>query len=342
MNMHRFFSLLPAIYLALAMQAQDDYQLVWNADFVSDRLPANWNIEVNDYGGGNNELQYYCERGVSLGTDPKEGKHCLILTATKEPYGDRDCTSGRVNTLGHTYFTYGMIEARIWFPNTANGLWPAFWMMGNDFNQVGWPACGETDIIELGHKDAFNSGTQDRYFNGASHWGPNRQGHCQYYKNYTNEYSVEDGFHIFTCVWTPEKVAMYVDKDVHPGAQPYYEMTIPVSSDTYAPGTYFHKPEFIIFNLAVGGDFPGIYTINQVSALAGGPRSMYIDWLRIYQRGDQGESFDSDVPTEDIEQAASAVENIGQDATARIILRDGRLLIRRAGELFDLQGRLMP
>lgn len=318
-----------------------DYELVWNADFVANQLPANWNIEVNGDGGGNNELQYYCEKAVTLGIDPNESKHCLILTATKENYGGKNCTSGRVNTLGHTYFKYGRIDARIWFPNTANGLWPAFWMMGNDYPQSGWPACGETDIIELGNSGGFN-GTQDRYFNGASHWGPNWQSHCQDYNSITNSYSVEDGFHIFTCVWTPEKVAMYVDKDAHPNDQPYYEIAIPASNDDYAPGKYFHKPEFIIFNLAIGGDFPGIYSINQITALANGPRSMYIDWVRIYQRGDEGQSFYSDVPTEDIEVSTAAV---GQSATDNVkpakILRDGQLLIQRGNEVYDLQGNVI-
>lgn len=320
-----------------ACGAIGDYELVWNADFAVNSLPANWNIEVNGDGGGNNELQYYCEKGVSLGTDPKEGKHCLILTATKESYHGKSCTSGRVNTLGHTYFQYGKIEARIWFPQTANGLWPAFWMMGNDFSQVGWPACGETDIIELGHQNGFN-GTQDRYFNGASHWGPNWQTHYQDANSITNSYSVEDGFHIITCVWTPEKISMFLDKDAHPTAAPYYEIAITPSDADDAPGKYFHKPNFVIFNMAVGGNFPGIWDINGVTALAYGPRSMYIDWVRIYQRGDAGQSFTSNVPSEAIENDLSTVDNT-QIGTAPVkILRDGQLLIQRGNELFDIQG----
>lgn len=313
------------------------YELVWNADFASDQLPANWNIEVNGDGGGNNELQYYCAKAVTLGKDPVEGKHCLILTATKESYGGRDCTSGRVNTLNHTYFKYGKIEARIWFPNTANGLWPAFWMMGNDFPQAGWPACGETDIVELGNSGGFN-GTQDWYFNGASHWGPNWQTHCQDYNSVIYDYSVEDGFHIFTCIWTPQRVSMYVDRDAHPTANPYYEISIPASSDDYAPGKYFHKPEFIIFNLAVGGNFPGIYSVSQVTALGNGSRSMYVDWVRVYQRGDQGESFYSDVPSEAIEGVSTGVEHAEADVAPQKILRDGQLLIQRGNALYDLQG----
>ena len=318
----------------------DDYELVWNADFVSATLPANWNIEVNDEGGGNNELQYYCAKGVSMGKDPQEGKHCLILTATKEDYLTRKCTSGRVNTLEHTYLKYGKIEARIWFPNTANGLWPAFWMMGNDINDVGWPACGETDIVELGNAGGFG-GNQDRYFNGASHWGPDWQNHYQDANVITNSYSVEDGFHIFTCIWTPQKVAMYVDKEAYPNVGPYYEKAIPASSDQSAPGYYFHKPNFIILNLAVGGDFPQIWDINGITALAGGPRSMYIDWVRIYQRGDASESFVSNVASEAIEDVTSAVDVINQESECKKILHEGQVLILRGGHVYTLTGQII-
>ena len=319
----------------------DGYQLIWNADFASGSLPSNWNIEVNGDGGGNQELQYYNASGVSVGKDPQEGKSCMILTARKEDCNGKHFVSGRVNTLGHTYFQYGKIEARIWFPKTANGLWPAFWLMGNDFNQVGWPACGETDIIELGNSYGFD-GNQERYFNGASHWGPKWDAHYQDANAIVNSYSVEDGFHIFTCVWTPQKVAMYVDKDAHPTAAPYYEKAIPVSSEDDAPGKYFHKPEFIIFNLAVGGLFPGIQTTEGITALANGPRSMYIDWVRIYQRGDAGESFHSDVPSEIIEELSTGWVNVqGNDVPYMKVLHNGAIYILRNGQLYDINGRIV-
>lgn len=316
----------------------DGYTLVWNADFASSSVPSNWNIEVNGDGGGNNELQYYCTKGVSVAQDPAEGKHCLVLTATKENYMGKKCTSGRVNTLGNTYFQYGKIEARVWFPKTARGLWPAFWMMGNDFSSVGWPACGETDIVELGNSNGFG-GNEERYFNGASHWGPDWQTHYQNANAVTNGYSVEDGFHIFTCIWTPEKVSMYVDRAAHPSAAPYYEMTIPVSTQSNAPGKYFHKPNFIIFNLAVGGNFPGIYDINNVTALADGPRSMYVDWVRVYQRGDEGESFHSSVASEDIEEEGTAVPTVSASGVPQKVLRDGKIVIVREGKEYTILGQ---
>ena len=316
-----------------------NYTLVWNADFTEHSLNSEaWNIEVNGDGGGNNELQYYCEKGVSLGVEPTTGKHCLILTATREDYKGKTCTSGRVNSLGKVYFQYGKVEARIFFPQTANGLWPAFWMMGNDYPEVGWPACGETDIIELGHQNGIKAGTQDRFFNGASHWGPRWDKHYQYAQDITNPYSVEDGFHTITCIWDAEHVAMYVDMDTYPNAKPYYQMTIPESSEDNAPGKYFHKPNFIIFNLAVGGNFPGIWDINAVTALQSGARSMYVDYVRVYQRGVEGESFVSNVPSDPIEEEPMAIVNPEVEQQVQKVFRNGRLYLIRNGVAYDVLG----
>lgn len=323
----------------IAVQAQE-YRLVWNEDFTEDALDTQvWNIEVNADGGGNNELQYYCDRGVSVGVEPTTGKHCLILTATKASLGGRDCTSGRVNTKNKLYYTYGKIEARIKFPSTANGLWPAFWQMGNNYDQVGWPRCGETDLIELGHQNAFNAGTQDRYFNGAMHVGSRWDAVWSQANSVTWPYSVEDTFHIVTMIWTPTSIDMYMDKDSHPELGAYFHANLEPNDDpNYDRSVIFGKPNFLIANLAVGGNFPGIYNINQITALANGPRSMFIDWIRIYQRGDEGQSFYSSVASEAIEAEQTAVENIATDAAPTKILRDGQLLIRRGNELYNLQG----
>src|SRR5690606_33820583 len=92
-------------------------------------------------------------------------------TAKKETFGGKPATSGRINSVGKKYFKHGKVEASIKLPKTANGLWPAFWMMGNDYPTVGWPACGEIDILEMGHSKGITNKTQDRFFNGALHWG---------------------------------------------------------------------------------------------------------------------------------------------------------------------------
>lgn len=328
-------------WLAQANTAAD-YELVWNMDFTGSALNTDaWNIEVNGDGGGNNELQYYCEKGVSLGVEPTTGKHCLILTATKEEYQDKHCTSGRVNTKNKVTFTYGKVEARIMFPQTADGLWPAFWMMGNNYDEVGWPRCGELDIIELGHQDGIRNHTQDRYFNGAMHLGSRWDAVWSDAQAVTYGYSVEDGFHTISCEWTPTSVEMFVDKDIYPDAKPYFSARLePNDNDDYNRQLVWSKPNFIIFNLAIGGNFPGIWDINGITALAGGARKMYVDYLRIYQRGDAGETFQSAVASEPIEATTGtdAPSVIQHTQRATKVLRNGQIRIICNGFEYNLLG----
>ncbi|MBO5345340.1 MAG: glycoside hydrolase family 16 protein [Paludibacteraceae bacterium] len=264
-----------------------DYQLVWSDEFDGATLNLeNWNIEINNTGCGNSELEYYCEKGVSVGEEPLSGKQCLILTATKEHYIDRECTSGRINTRDKRTFQYGIVEASIKLPKTADGLWPAFWMMGNDISINGWPKCGEIDIMEMGNSHGIRTGTQDRYFNGACHWGFYKNGNYPNYANaQTSAYSLQDDeFHLYRLYWDENKISMYLDQDKYPDVEPYFEMEISDVSDDWSPGHYFHKPNFILLNLAIGGNFTGIWDINQITALSNGPQSMYVDYVRVYQR----------------------------------------------------------
>ena len=324
------------------MAAAQEYTLVWNEDFTDGSLDRQvWNVEVNADGGGNNEIQYYCEKGVSLGVEPTTGKHCLILTATKESAGGKDCTSGRVNTKGKMTYTYGRIDARIKFPQTANGLWPAFWQMGNNFDQVGWPKCGETDLIELGHQSAFSKGTQDRYFNGAMHVGRRWDQVWSDAQSVTWDYSVEDTFHIVTMIWTPTSIDMYMDKEAHPEYGAYFHANLEPNEDAdYNRQLVFGKPNFIIANVAIGGNFPGIYNINGISALANGPRSMYIDWIRIYQRGDDNQSFSCPSASDEIEpEGGQGIETVnGERPKSEKFIRNGQLLIKRGDKVYTLTG----
>ena len=322
-----------------------EYTLVWNEDFTDGALDTKvWNIEVNGDGGGNNELQYYCEKGVSVGAEPTTGKQCLILTATKEEYLGKKYTSGRVNTKNKMTYTYGRIDARIKFPQTANGLWPAFWQMGNNFDQVGWPRCGETDIIEMGHQNAFSNGTQDRFFNGAMHVGRAWDAVWHDAQDATWSYSLQDTFHIVTMIWTPTSIDMYMDKDAHPENKAYFHAALEPNDDAdYNRQLVFGKPNFIIANLAVGGDFPGINNINNVTALANSPRAMYIDWIRIYQRGDANQSFVCPSASDDIEPE-KAQNNLTPALSSREgvkVLRNGQLLIRRGEKVYTITGQIV-
>lgn len=319
---------------------RDGYKLVWADYFNNGTLDTDaWTIEVNGDGGGNSELQYYCEKGVSVGKEPVSGKGCLILTATKESYNGKTCTSGRINGQGKVYFTHGKIEASIRFPHTANGLWPAFWMMGNDITEVSWPACGEIDIVEMGNVNGINAGTQDRYFNGAYHWGTRWDDHRQHANDCTSNYGLQDDFHLFTCYWDNDAIRMYLDQDRYPDVQPYCTMTIPATSDPTAPGYYFHKPNYILFNLAVGGSFPSIWDINGISALSAGQTSMYVDFVKVYQKGTADETFHGPA-------FASAVEMVQPAGRFTVAPNPVHDVLHVAGDfrtltLYSLDGRAM-
>lgn len=281
----------------------DGYVLVWQDLFDGESLnPLRWDMEVNGAGGGNHELQYYTDRNenVRLGGDGR-GNHCLILTARREQYKGRNFTSGRVNSKNRIAFTHGKLEASIMLPSTANGLWPAFWMMGNDYDEVGWPKCGETDILEMGNSEGIKNGTQDRFFNGACHWGQGWPA-ASYAKSTTKAYSLQDGeYHLFTVIWDENSIAMYVDLDKMPRQNPYYKIDCPCDEpdNEWSAGNYFHKDNFILFNLAVGGDFTGIHDASAITALNeenGQEASMYVNYVKIYQKGVASENLDAAEP----------------------------------------------
>lgn len=266
----------------------DGYALVWQDLFDGEALDENvWNIEVNGNGGGNNELQYYRRENVSVGWDEAGNCNSLILTAKRENFQNKSFTSGRINSKNKKYFKYGKIVASIKLPKTANGLWPAFWLMGNDYDQVGWPKCGEIDILEMGNSNGIKNNTQEKYFNGACHWGFYKNGNYpNYAKASTWSYSLQDGqYHTYTLIWTDQKVSMYVDLEKYPDSQPYYEMGITGTDGDWAVGHYFHHDFFILFNLAVGGNFPGIHNASGITAVPeGGSASMYVDYVKVYQK----------------------------------------------------------
>ncbi|TZF86004.1 glycoside hydrolase family 16 protein (plasmid) [Pedobacter sp. BS3] len=269
-------------------EAETGYKLVWEDLFDGSTLnKSNWTIEVNGDGGGNSELQYYKEDNISVGKEPETGSNCLIITAKKENYMGKKATSGRINTIGKYSFKYGKLEARIKFPKTANGLWPAFWMLGADFPQVGWPKSGEVDIVEMGNDYGIKNNLQDKYFNGACHWGPNANSVASNAKHITASYGLQDGFHLYTLIWDEQAIKMYLDLDKNPEALPYYEMNITSVENDKSPGKYFNKEFSILFNLAVGGNFTQIWDINQITGLAGGEANMYVDYVKVYQKNAQ-------------------------------------------------------
>lgn len=306
----------------MACQPKDEWKLVWEDDFNAPTLnAAYWNVEDNARGGGNAELQYYTPNNVSIERHPVSGESCLVLTAKRENYRNRPCTSARLNTQDKVTVCYGKVEARIAFPYTGNGLWPAFWMLGNNLahdlgdnddidaqveqlaaqNLVVWPKCGEIDICEMGHHAGIENGTQDRYFNGAAHWGESFNNGA--YPNvggfYTADYPVQGDFHLFTVEWSEDSLAMYLDKDIYPEAAPYFQLSLR-GKEINEPGHYFNHPFYLVLNLSVGGFFPNMPaaekypevitaddpSFQKVTALPadGTPVKMFVDYIRIYKK----------------------------------------------------------
>jgi len=292
-------AVLPTVASAQAIEgAPDGYKLVWSDEFNGTALDEKaWTIEVTGSGGGNQELQYYRKENVSVA----DGN--LVLTAKRESYQGKSFTSGRINSNQKAAFKHGIMQARIKFPKTANGLWPAYWMMGNDINKYGWPRCGEIDIVEMGHFNALPggkyAGLQDRYFSGTTHWGPDatNEHHQQYSSEFSQEKfesigAVEGDYHIFTIEWDGEYLYMYYDLEAYSTPKKrsarYYSQSVTYNDDALSPGHYFQKPFYFLFNLAVGGTFTNIYDPAGITALpnAGDEAKMYVDWVRVYQKED--------------------------------------------------------
>ena len=284
------FAVIPTVIFS------QEYKLVWQDDFNKPSIDTTtWSARETGDGGGNREIQFYHGANLSIGKEPVTNESCLIVTAKKEEFNGKPCTSGRVSTKGKMTFKYGKVVARIKMPKTANGLWPAFWMLGFDHNSEvnNWPKCGEIDIVEMGKNTGIEQGVQDRYFNGACHWGEswNNGNWSHIGVSCANDYSLQDTFHTYTLFWTPDSIKMYLDFEKFPTKKLYFSMALTGTEQPNEPSRYFRKPFYLIFNVAVGGTFSEIYDINKITALNDGDANMYVDYVRVYQTGNGSEEF---------------------------------------------------
>jgi beta-glucanase (GH16 family) len=236
------------------------YELVWADEFNDTTLNLNnWNIEVNG-SPANNELEYYTARTQNISV----GDTVLTISALKESYLGKAYTSGRINTSNKFSFQYGKIESRMKLPY-GQGIWPAFWMLGNSIGSVGWPSCGEVDIMEM----IGGGAGRDNTIHCTLHWGPVTNGtHPSYGLPYTlPSGKFADAYHTFTTEWSATTLTTYCD------SVQYY--TIDLSP---AGLNAFKAPFFIILNLAVGGDWPGSPNTSTVF-----PQTLKVDYVRVYQ-----------------------------------------------------------
>lgn len=233
-------------------------------DFDVDGAPdANvWNYDIGNGadqgipGWGNNELQYYTDRPENIVVE----NGMLKITAIQESFEGSGYTSARIQTKDKFEQQYGRFEARIQLP-WSQGLWPAFWMLGQNSDEVTWPECGEIDIME-------NRGQEPTLINGSVH-GPGYSGGEAVTKAFELENDRFDiGFHIFGIEWGENYINYYVDDKLYNRITP-----------DDVPGEWvFDQPFYIIMNLAVGGNYPGPPNASSVF-----PQTMLVDYVRVYQ-----------------------------------------------------------
>lgn len=232
------------------------YTLVWNDEFDGNTLnESTWNYETGNSGWGNNELQYY-RQGTNNAT-VANGK--LIIEARRENFGGANYTSARLTTEGKQSFEYGRIDIRAKLPQ-GQGIWPALWMLGDNFRSIGWPMCGEIDIMEIvGHEPATLHGT--------AHWD-NGGNHAQFGGSTTlPSGTFSDEFHVFSIIWDSNSIRWYLND------QQYHTLDI-----TPSALSEFQSSFFFIFNVAVGGNWPG-----NPDATTTFPQRMIVDYVRVFQ-----------------------------------------------------------
>lgn len=249
-------------------ESYDGMTLVWQDEFEGDALNMdNWSFEkgTGEWGWGNNELQYYREENTAV----SDGY--LIITAKEEEFEGSQYTSSRIITKGKQSFQYGRIDMRAKLPH-GQGMWPALWMLGDNFDTEGWPKSGEIDMMEM-----VGGGVKDGQVHGTLHWETETEGggkqHASYGSGNANgPYTLGSGkfadeFHVFTLIWDENAIKWFVDDEQ------FFEVDIRPEDLSE-----FHQKFFLIFNVAVGGQWPG-----SPDASTTFPQRMVVDYVRVFQ-----------------------------------------------------------
>jgi len=237
------------------------YTLAWSDEFSGSALDLNaWNQETGNGSGGwgNNELEYYTNS--TKNTFVSNGN--LIIEARKELTSGLNYTSGRMTTQGKKTFKFGRIDIRAKLP-VGKGIWPALWMLGSSISTVSWPACGEIDIMEL-------VGTYPSRVTGTMHWKAVNGSATNKGANYnlaSGDFSQQ--FHVYSIIWTENNIKWYVDDQLF-----LTNTSFDVGSANYP----FNANQFFIFNVAVGGNWPG-----PPDGTTLWPQRMFVDYVRVFQ-----------------------------------------------------------
>jgi beta-glucanase (GH16 family) len=245
-----------------ALAAPPPGKLLWSDEFYgalgTRPDPSKWAYDLGANGWGNKELENYTNKLENAFLD---GEGHLVIRAIKG--ADGGFSSARMKTQGHFSFTYGRVEARMKLPR-GQGMWPAFWMLGSDIPKVGWPACGEVDVME-------NLGSEPTLVHGTIH-GPGYSGKRGISVQYVlpGAPSLADDFHLYAADWMPGRIEFSIDSHV-------YSTVTPASLPPGTKWVYDH-PFFLILNLAVGGAWPG-----NPDASTAFPQDLTVDYIRVYE-----------------------------------------------------------
>lgn len=249
--------------------APGPWQLTWSDEFdgADGSRPdeSRWTYDLGGGGFGNQELETYTNRAENADIE----KGALVITARSEHYTGtdgiaRDYTSARLKTQGLFGQTYGRFEARIQIPK-GQGLWPAFWMLGADVSGVGWPTCGEVDIMEnIGREPMTVHGT----FHGPGYSGADGIGMA--FMSADGK-PFADGYHVYAVEWEPTEIRWYVGDHLYETRR---------TSDLPGGARWvFNHDFFLLLNVAVGGSWPG-----SPDATSTFPQTMRVDYVRVYKR----------------------------------------------------------
>jgi len=229
---------------------------VWADEFDGENLDTtNWNYQIGNGGRGNNELQYYKEENTSL----QNG--CLIIEAKEEVEGTSNYTSSRINTHNKVSLNYGRVGIRAVLP-VGQGIWPALWMLGDNIGTVGWPKCGEIDIMEM-----IGGNGQENKVHGTTHWWDDGFPASYGGSNTLANGIFNDEFHVFTIEWDAQFIRWYVDDvQFH-----IIDITPPLLDE-------LQKDFHFLMNIAVGGNWPG-----NPDGTTFFPQQLIVDYIRVFQ-----------------------------------------------------------
>jgi beta-glucanase (GH16 family) len=264
--------LLPIVLCLLprSIKAALSWNIVWSDEFNGTAINPNiWSFETgNNNGWGNNELEYYTGRTQNAYVT----NGLLHIVARRESLAGSSYTSARMKSQGHFAKAYGRFEFRAKLP-PGLGYWPALWLLGSNIGTVGWPACGEVDVME-------NKGSVLEKVQGTIHYSNSSNQHLQAtgYYNLASSDSVTN-FHSYMLEWTTNAIRWYVDNQL-------YETQTNWSSSTGPYPAPFNQPFFIVMNLAIGGGYLGDPSTNTINANTVFPGEMQVDYVRVWDLTD--------------------------------------------------------